>query len=300
MSDQLVRREPGGVQLTSFDTLMRFAEMISKSPFAPTGMKGNADSCAVAIQYGAEIGLTPVQSIQSIYIVDGKPMLQSDAMLAVVRGSGLLEDIEERVEGTGAEMRATCTVRRKGAKRAHSVTFSIKDATRAGLMGKQNWKSYPERMLTHRARAFAMRDEFSDILKGVVILEEFDHVADAPATKSERLADLLAPAEPMPYVDTSFEAAIASVPRVEDYDRETAEPEAVADADLPDDERYLDGDELRDLEADLASVSKTLDAFLRYVDVARAVDLQVRHANVARTIIREARERHAEAERTKP
>jgi hypothetical protein len=63
-------------------------------------------------------------------------------------------------------------VKRKGHE-PHRVEFSIEDAKRAGLLGKSGpWQQYTARMLTLRARAFALRDKFADVLKGLSMAEE--------------------------------------------------------------------------------------------------------------------------------
>ena len=64
------------------------------------------------MQWGAEIGLQPLQAMQNIAVINGRPSLWGDAVLALVRSSGLLEQFEE----TQTEDMATCTVKRKGQK----------------------------------------------------------------------------------------------------------------------------------------------------------------------------------------
>src|SRR3546814_15381125 len=55
------------------------------------------------------------------------------------------------------------------------------DAKKAGLAGKQGPGSqYPQRMRQMRARAWAMRDGFADVLKGIGIAEE---VRDFPVVE---------------------------------------------------------------------------------------------------------------------
>lgn len=62
---------------------------------------------------------------------------------------------------------------RTGKQNPRVQKFSVKDAKRAGLWGKSGpWSTYPDRMLTMRARSWALRDEFADILKGIIAAEE--------------------------------------------------------------------------------------------------------------------------------
>jgi hypothetical protein len=165
----------------NIDEAMQMAEMLAQSDIVPKEFKGKSGNVLVAIQWGMEIGLPPLQALQNIAVISGRPSLWGDAVLALVRGSGKLEYIKESVE----DGVATCVVKRKG-EPEHIVTFSEDDAKKAGLWGKTGpWQQYPTRMLKMRARAFALRDVFPDVLKGVAIAEE---VIDAEVVETEKAA----------------------------------------------------------------------------------------------------------------
>lgn len=161
---------------TSLSEALEFAATISKSGLIPKDYQGNPGNCIIAMQWGAEIGLQPLQAMQSIAVINGRPSIWGDAMLALVRGSGLLEYIREEPTDTGC----TCTLKRRG--EAEVVReFTVEDAKKAGLYGKQGpWQQHPKRMMQMRARAFALRDVFTDVLRGVHIAEES---RDQPAEK---------------------------------------------------------------------------------------------------------------------
>lgn len=171
---------------SSLQEAMDFANMLSKSNLVPKDYQGNPSNCIIAMQWGLEIGLQPLQAMQSIAVINGRPAIWGDAMLALVRGSGQLEYIHEDPTDDG------CTVRlkRKGEPEAER-TFTKEDAKKAGLSGKQGpWTQYPKRMMQLRARAFAMRDVFPDVLRGVFIAEE---AQDMPAEKHMGTADEVQP-----------------------------------------------------------------------------------------------------------
>lgn len=155
---------------------LEFAATISKSGLIPKDYQGNPGNCIIAMQWGAEIGLQPLQAMQSIAVINGRPSIWGDAMLALVRGSGLLEYIREEPTDTGC----TCTLKRRGEQEVVRE-FTVEDAKKAGLYGKQGpWQQHPKRMMQMRARAFALRDVFTDVLRGVHIAEE---ARDQPAEK---------------------------------------------------------------------------------------------------------------------
>jgi hypothetical protein len=165
--------------IIDYDSLMKFSAVVMKSGLAPKGM-GSVEAVAVAIQYGLEIGLTPIQALQSVAVINGRPSIYGDAMLGVVRASHLLQSIDERIEGDGDQRVAVCVVQRVGSA-PKTTTFSVADAKRAGLWGKPGpWQQYSDRMLRMRARSWALRDEFGDVLRGLIAAEE---AQDIPATE---------------------------------------------------------------------------------------------------------------------
>ena len=178
-----IQNQPRGLALQSFRDAMQFGETVANSEFAPKDFRGKPASCMLAIQAGAEIGLAPLQALQSIAVVNGRPAVFGDAALAVVKASPVCEYVIEQVEGDGEQMVATCTAQRRGYPQPTVVKFTVADAKKAGLWGKSGpWTQYPKRMLQMRARGFALRDAFPDVLKGLVTAEEAqDYPANEPA-----------------------------------------------------------------------------------------------------------------------
>lgn len=182
MTNELVKKEEKSFnfEITSLDQAMHYAKMIADSDLAPKDYKGKPGNVLVAIQYGHEIGLKPLQSIQNIAVINGRPSIWGDAMIALVQNHPLCEYIKEWVkEGT-----AYCAVKRKG-EDEYVYEFSKEDAKQAGLLSKPGvWSQYPDRMLQMRARGFALRDKFSDVLKGIAMREEVeDYHVENPLQK---------------------------------------------------------------------------------------------------------------------
>ena len=165
--------QPRGLALQTFADAMKFGETVANSEFAPKDFRGKPASCMLAIQAGCEIGLAPLQALQSIAVVNGRPAVFGDAALAVAKASQVCEYVIEKIDGDGEQMVATCTAKRRGYPEPTVVRFSVADAKKAGLWGKTGpWTQYPKRMLQMRARGFALRDAFPDVLKGLVTAEE--------------------------------------------------------------------------------------------------------------------------------
>jgi hypothetical protein len=188
-----------GLALASFDDAIRFAQMVAKSEFAPKDFRGKPESCMLAIQHGSEIGLSPMQSLQNIACINGRPAIWGDAALAIVHASAVCEFVYEEVTGEGDAMAAVCQAKRRGYAKPTTATFTVADAKRAGLWGKTGpWTQYPKRMLQLRARGFALRDAFPDVLKGLVTAEEAQDYQTPEVTITQ--------ARPTPEVRPKFEA----------------------------------------------------------------------------------------------
>jgi hypothetical protein len=162
----------------SFGELVQFAQMAAKSSMVPPTYKGQPESIMLAIQMGSELGLAPMQSLQNIAVVNGRPTVWGDAVVGLCRQSPVCKDIVETMDGDGDKLVATCTATRVGSEPVVR-SFSVEDAKKAGLWGKTGpWQQYPKRMLQMRARGFAVRDAFPDVLRGLITAEE---AADIPA-----------------------------------------------------------------------------------------------------------------------
>ncbi|HFT6991369.1 MAG: hypothetical protein KH046_00665 [Stenotrophomonas maltophilia] len=166
----------------TFEQALTFCDYLADSDLVPKDFKGKPANCLIAIQWGAELGLKPLQALQNLAIINGRPALWGDAVIALVRSSPLCEYITEADDGGTA----VCRVKRRG-ESEEVRTFSMDDAKVAGLLGKSGpWTQYPKRMRQMRARAFALRDVFPDVLRGMPIAEEVMDIPQAGATNNEQ------------------------------------------------------------------------------------------------------------------
>jgi hypothetical protein len=158
----------------SMEEAYRLGKAICMAGMAPKGLD-TPEKAMIAIMQGMEVGMTPMASLQRIAVVNGRPTIWGDGAMSLVRGSGLCEWVREAFEGQGETRTAICTVKRKGEPEDVKRTFSVADAKKAGLWGKSGpWQQYPDRMLQMRARAFALRDVFADVLGGMYLREEIE------------------------------------------------------------------------------------------------------------------------------
>lgn len=206
MSDStaIATRQQFDLSPQTFEQALTFSNYLADSDMVPKDFKGKPGNCLVAIQWGMEIGLKPLQAMQNIAVINGRPSLWGDAVIALVRSSPLCESIIEEDDGRTA----TCRVKRRG-EPEQSRSFSMDDAKAAGLLGKQGpWTQYPKRMRQMRARAFAVRDVFPDVLKGLPVAEE---VMDTPSERHMGQVERVEPAAPQPaYTPEQFAQLLPS------------------------------------------------------------------------------------------
>tara|TARA_B110000046_G_C12967452_1_gene387399 strand:+ start:313 stop:1212 length:900 start_codon:yes stop_codon:yes gene_type:complete len=190
----------GALAPTNMGEAIQFSEMLASSNMVPKNFQGKPADILVAVQWGSEVGLSPLAALNGICIIQGKPSLYGDSALALVVAHPAYGGHEEKLEGE----EASCTIVRivNGKEITTVRTFSVTDAKKANLMSKPGpWSQYPKRMLAMRARGFAMRDAFPDALKGVITYEEALDIPD------EAIKDIT-PANPL---DATFAPEVEAI-----------------------------------------------------------------------------------------
>lgn len=251
MSTELITAPASGFALllspTTLQETRAFAEMLAKSDLVPKAYQGKPGDIMVAGAMGARLGLDIFSALAGVACVNGRPTLYGDAMLGICQSRSDFEDIIEEVKGIGDAMAATVTVKRKG-RSPYTTTYSMADAATAGLKGKQGpWMQHPKRMLTMRARAFALRGAFADALAGFHAREEFDELEDvtssatvvpeAKAAKVRKINEKVIEAGEEAKADLAKnpndKVAQKVVDAGEEAKRENAEPIVITDLDKP-------------------------------------------------------------------
>ena len=190
----------------SLSEAMEFAKLIASSGLCPKQFQGKPADVLLAVQLGAEVGVTPIQALQNIAVVNGRPCMWGDLVVALVQASGHLEYLRESWDGKTA----TATIKRRGMPE-RTERFGLEDAARAGLAGKDTYKQWPQRMCGWRAKTFAIRAEFSDVLKGLTLREEADDLPPEPS-----VPDIVMPSRASaapPDVDAFLRGAGSAPPR---------------------------------------------------------------------------------------
>jgi hypothetical protein len=212
-----------GLAPTTIEDGMRLARVLACSDLVPEAFRAATEAeltkksadVLVAIELGMELGLAPMQALQSIAVINGRPSIFGDGLLALCMGAPVYESHDEYYTVNGERREAitsddlaapttaaVCVFERRvgasGTIRSVERAFSVADAKRANLLNKKGpWQEYPARMLRMRARSWAARDAFPDVLRGICSAEEAADIApviDTAAAPERPRAPRLAPA----------------------------------------------------------------------------------------------------------
>lgn len=203
---------------TTLEEAFRFAQLVVQAGLAPSSYETNGSpdpqKVVIGILTSLELGVPPLQGLTGIAIINNRATVWGDLAVALIQAKGLIRDHEVIESGTfpNDDYTVTCKYWRVGQEKPYIGSFSVAQAKKANLWmnsKKAPWVYYPQRMVFNRARAFALRDGFSDALKGLAIAEE--------------IQDL--PAEPKVPVSTDF---LSDAPQIGTSAPETGSIEASA------------------------------------------------------------------------
>ena len=183
-----------GVQFHSVEDAFRMAQAIVDSGMAPKG--DNPQAVMVKMQAGMELGMTPIQSMQSFVVVNGRLTMYGEAALGKIRASGVFDHLVIGNDGEGDARFGFVEFKRRDMASVERVTFTWAEAKKAGLSNKDTYKSWGDDMLVWRAVGRFSKRYASDVLRGFAVAVVIrDHVELRPV-KLERTP--AAPAGPDP------------------------------------------------------------------------------------------------------
>lgn len=205
-----------------WEATMTMATTIASTPFVPEAYRGQPEAVVAAILYGREIGIGPMQALRQIHMIDGKPSLSAELMMAQMRRGGLVV-----LASDSTRERAYIKARRSDTGEQAEVEWTIEEARgiparergqNITLAEKSTWRSYPADMLWARAVGRLARRLGSDLLGGMVYAseemadwDEGDYGGTGYATGAAPAAEA-APAGPQPSTSKGVEAR-ADAPR---------------------------------------------------------------------------------------
>lgn len=191
----LAMGEGGYILPTTMEEAYRMAVAVIKGGMMPDSYKANprdneaeAQKVMLGLAAAMEAGLPPLYGLRQIAIINGRPAMWGDALMALVQSKNLLANQKEREIGSSFDPMLppaqwpddfgfAVSLWRRGQTDPYIGEFTVADAKRAGLWmnaKKMPWIQHPKRMLKIRARAFPIRDGFADAIAGIAVREEVE------------------------------------------------------------------------------------------------------------------------------
>ena len=158
--------------MADWQTIRDQAAVLVTTGFLPQSIKSPEQAMAIILT-GRELGIGTMAALNTINVIQGKPTVSPQLMLALINRSNQLEDY--KLEKTADH--ATCTMKRKG-RTPHTVRFGREEASAMGLLTKDNYKKQPATMFGWRAVAMCARDVFPDVILGLYTPDEMGAVVD--------------------------------------------------------------------------------------------------------------------------
>jgi len=158
--------------LVPVDQVERMALAVAKSGLF--GVKTPDQAMALMLIAQAE-GLHPAIAATHYHVINGRPTLKADAMMARFQTAGGSvrwgEYTDKRVVGTFSHPQGGSV----------EIEWTLDMAMAAGLTKNPTWKSYPRQMLRARCISEGIRTVFPGVVVGTYTPEEAEDMAPQPA-----------------------------------------------------------------------------------------------------------------------
>ncbi|MBR7191690.1 hypothetical protein [Gordonia sp. SCSIO 19800] len=183
----------------AMDTAYQLAEAMCGTALVPSTYRGKPQDGTAAILYGAELGLTPIQSLQQIFVVHGTPSIYARTMVALLKSRGY------KIWTEAASPTSVTVMGEAPDGQAEASTWDIERATAAGfvptidektgeyklnsngkLAGNMKYLTQPEEMLWAKAAATVSRRLAPDVLLGIAYTRE-DLESETPQEAPRRI-----------------------------------------------------------------------------------------------------------------
>lgn len=180
----------------AFDNAQRIAKSLASSSLVPQQFQGQQGyaNCLVALEIAGRMNLSPLQVMQNLHIIHGRPSWSSQFIIALINGCGRFEPLQYKVTGKGDDLACMCIAKEisTGAElEGPTVTMAMAKAEGWATKGGSKWRTMPDLMIRYRAASMWGRLYIPDLLVGISYSQEevMDiepiTVEDAPITEPE-------------------------------------------------------------------------------------------------------------------
>lgn len=166
---------------------LALGQIVHKSRLYPVQ---SPEAATMMIMMAVELEISPLQALRGMHLIEGKPSLSADMMLALCKRKTEICEYFRLVKSTMTE--ATYTTKRRGEETPTTLSWTIEQARQAGLAGRGTWQKHPDAMLRARCIAALARAVYPDLLLGVYEEDEGREIQERQAKAP--VAEILPPA----------------------------------------------------------------------------------------------------------
>jgi hypothetical protein len=157
---------------------MRLADTLAKSNLLPGPLRGKPSDVLVTLITGHELGLSPMQAVRGLHVIDGKAVMSADLTVALVMKRREVCEFFRLVKSD--DKVAEYQTKRVGSEPV-TLQWTMEQAKNAGIAGKDNWKKHPAAMLRARCASALARAVYPDLVLGVYDPDEAEEFRHPPA-----------------------------------------------------------------------------------------------------------------------
>lgn len=178
-----------GSPLGDLDQAYRLSQALALASIVPNDLRGKPGNVLAIILYGQDLGMSPMQAIQGIYVVKGKPQLSGTTWLALARRAGHKVRFPETTN-------ERCTIeitRSDDPQHPHVETYTLEDAVTANLVRIKDgkpfargskgdplpWEQYTRTMIRNRCISNAAKAACPEVALGFAVEGDYDYITEA-------------------------------------------------------------------------------------------------------------------------
>jgi hypothetical protein len=158
--------------MEAFDNAQRIAKSLASSTLVPQQFQGQQGyaNCLVALEIAGRMNLSPLQVMQNLHVIHGRPSWSSQFIIALINGCGRFEPLQYRVTGKGDDLACQCVAKEISTSadlEGPTVTMAMAKAEGWATKSGSKWRTMPDLMIRYRAAAMWGRLYIPDLLVGI-------------------------------------------------------------------------------------------------------------------------------------
>jgi len=179
--------EPIPFEPRNVDDLVRLARGLANANILPRALQRQPANLVLVMLKGRELGMSPINALSAVNVIDGKPEMAADSQRALVLKSGKCREFDLLTDDQDKEKAIYRCSRPEWAEGKYKdISFTHQNAVDLGLAGKDNWRKQLSNMLRRRAITKACREIWPDVIV-VYDVGEISDVGETPSASYQRV-----------------------------------------------------------------------------------------------------------------